>query len=218
VDFLFCVDSLIRTVLFLTVLVIPLKHPKIKMNLLLILLQILGFHIVFSAKKWSDKDLARLEREEMELLHNKGPADKPGMVFAHFPSDLSKKETEILAHKFQGQLLAAGIKSQIFETREKEWVVTTFREKDVSDVVKYLREQLEVMKVVVDSREYWQLPKYQKQYEKERIAKQKENQNKPQAKRITKEEEEALKRRAMEQFEKKQIEDERKQQQQKTEL
>jgi hypothetical protein len=126
-----------------------------------------------TAKEWQEfnaKKLAELERLEQDELNkalgNEVQFDKPGMIFANFPPKVyDKKEKEKIATKWNGQLQSAGVKVQIFETGEEQWVVTTFRTKDIKDVVKYLRQQVEVMKVTVDSKDWWQLPKFQKEYE-----------------------------------------------------
>jgi len=141
-----------------------------------------------TAKEWAAfnrKKLADLENEERELmtksLGNDVPIEKPGMVFATFGPGYSKDEKQTLASKYSGQLQSAGVRVNIFETGPDKWVLATFRTYDTFDVVKFLRQQPEVMITTLDTSDYWNLPKYQREYtnhqeekdreEKEKIAK-----------------------------------------------
>lgn len=148
----------------------------------------------FNRKKYAE--IEEQERKEMEKTFGKErQADKPGMVFATFGPDYSKDEKNLLSSKFYTQLQSAGIKVSIFESGENQWVLATFRQFDTFDVVKYLREQPEVMKVTLDTQDWWHLPKYQTEYIKEMEKKEKEAKEKEAKK---KREEEEAKRKAEE--------------------
>ena len=151
-----------------------------------------------TAKEWAEFNRKRLhqldeeERKEMtKSLGNDVPIEKPGMVFATFGPEYTKKEKDILAQKFSGQLMSAGVRVSIFETGENQWVLATFRTFDTIEVVKYLRQQSEVMKTTIDTTDHWNLPKYQKEFEKDRIKKQKEEREKAAKEEARKAKEEA---------------------------
>jgi len=133
-----------------------------------------------TAKEWTefnDRKIRELEIKEREELYGKNPrpSDKPGMVFATFGPGLSKEKKEEYGMIWQGQLQSAGLRIQIFESGTPDrWICTTVRTRDTFDVVKYLRERSEVMKVTLDATDWWYLPKYQKEYIAEMEQKEKE--------------------------------------------
>jgi len=152
----------------------PVRVAVIILGLLLI---IQGSYLSVTAKKtakeWAEfnrkiREIEEEERKEMsKTLGNDVPVEKPGMVFANFGKQFTKQELDKVAVRYSIQLQSAGVKVSIFETGPSQWVVATFRTKDTYDVVKYLREQPEVMKATLEPNDYWNLPRYQKEFDAE---------------------------------------------------
>ena len=138
----------------------------------MLLTALLGTYAKKTNKEWAEfnkQKLNKLEAEEYnEMDKTLGPdsqVEKPGMIFVTFRSNMSRREKEELSRMWQAQLMTGGTKTSMFPTEETDWLLTTHRTSDNHDVLKYLIGFDDLMKVSVDNREHWNLPRYQKEYD-----------------------------------------------------
>ena len=128
-----------------------------------------------SQAEWSkelagDEKLGQMLFKEHEMdnaVLGELKVDAPALVYVHFPRgvDLKKHELDALATRWMGMLQSAAVRVSMWGAGKGSMLCTAYREKDVPQVVEFLLQQPEVMRVNYQYRDWWVLPKYQKEME-----------------------------------------------------
>lgn len=122
-------------------------------------------------KRLNDEDdyrgmLLKEHKMDEEVL-GKVEVAQPAILYVTFPpgTKLEKKAADDIATRWSGMLQSAAVRVSIWGAGESQLMVAAFRETDVSQVVEFLLQQPDVMKVTHQYRDWWNLPKYKKEME-----------------------------------------------------